>query len=233
MLDVPDSEANAAAFIRPRNRNGAGGAFPKVRLMTLVETGIHAVIDAVFGPQSEQVLASRLLAALRPGMLLLGDRNSPSWRLWAQATTTGAHLLWRVKNSKLLPRIGTFADGDRRDLQGVGVSCAEGRLRDRKDCVPSSPPTAPTGSRRSTRGPPGPDAAASRPSPNWARRITRQRDAIHTALLSGLSNARTESVNTRSRLIIRRGFGFHSAEAIIALAMLQLGGHRPALPGRT
>lgn len=66
-----------------------------------------------------------------------------------------------------------------------------------------------------------------------AKRITRQRDAIHAALLSGLSNARIESVNTRIRLIIRRGFGFHSAEAIIALAMLQLGGHRPALPGRT
>jgi transposase len=27
-------------------------------------------------------------------------------------------------------------------------------------------------------------------------------------------------------------FGFHSAEAIIALAMLSLGGHRPVLPAR-
>lgn len=65
-----------------------------------------------------------------------------------------------------------------------------------------------------------------------SRRITRQRDAIIAALRSGLSNARIESVNTRIRLIIRRGFGFHSAEAIIALAMLQLSGHQPALPGR-
>ena len=65
-----------------------------------------------------------------------------------------------------------------------------------------------------------------------ARRITRQRDAIIAALTSGLSNARIESVNTRIRLIIRRGFGFHTADAIIALAMLQLGGHRPVLPGR-
>ena len=65
-----------------------------------------------------------------------------------------------------------------------------------------------------------------------AKRITGQRDAIIAALRSGLSNARIESVNTRIRLIIRRGFGFHSAEAIIALAMLQLAGHRPVLPGR-
>jgi transposase len=65
-----------------------------------------------------------------------------------------------------------------------------------------------------------------------ARRITRQRDAIIAALTSGLSNARIESVNTRIRLIIRRGFGFHTADAIIAQAMLQLAGHRPVLPGR-
>jgi hypothetical protein len=48
MLDAPDSDANAAAFIRSRSRKGAG-AFPKVRLMTLIEVGTHAVIDAVFG----------------------------------------------------------------------------------------------------------------------------------------------------------------------------------------
>jgi Insertion element 4 transposase N-terminal len=110
MLDVADSEANAAAFIRPRNRKGAG-AFPKVRLMTLIETGTHAVIDAVFGPDSEQVLAGQLLDSLTEGMLLLGDRNFPSWRLWGQAAATGAHLLWRVKTNLLLPRIGTFTDG--------------------------------------------------------------------------------------------------------------------------
>lgn len=71
--------------------------------MVLAEVGTHAVIDTVFGPESEQVLAGRLLDALRPGMLLLGDRNFPSWRLWGQAASTGAHLLWRVKAGMLLP----------------------------------------------------------------------------------------------------------------------------------
>jgi hypothetical protein len=110
MLDVADSEANTAAFITSRNRRGAG-AFAKVRLMALIEVGTHAVIDAVFGPESEQVLAGRLLAALRPGMLLLGDRNFPSWKLWGQTAATGAHLLWRAKAGLLLPRIGVFPDG--------------------------------------------------------------------------------------------------------------------------
>ena len=110
MLDVPDSPANAAAFIRSRNRKGSG-AFPKVRLMTLIEVGTHAVIDAVFGATSEQVLARRVLGSLGEGMLLLGDRNFPSYRLWRETAGTGAHLLWRVKASMLLPRVGTFSDG--------------------------------------------------------------------------------------------------------------------------
>jgi hypothetical protein len=110
MLDVPDSDANAEAFIRSRNRKG-GGAFPKARLTTLIEVGTHAVIDAVFGPDSEQVQARALLGALRPGMLLLADRNYPSWKLWNEAAATGAHLLWRAKTSLHLPRIATFTDG--------------------------------------------------------------------------------------------------------------------------
>jgi hypothetical protein len=110
MLDVADSAANTAAFITSRNRRGVG-AFAKVRLMTLIEVGTHAVIDAVFGAESEQVLAGRLLSALKPGMLLLGDRNFPSWKLWRQTAATGAHLLWRAKAGLLLPRVGVFADG--------------------------------------------------------------------------------------------------------------------------
>jgi hypothetical protein len=110
MLDVPDSDANAAAFITSSNRRGAG-ASGKVRLMALIEVGTHAVIDAVFGAESEQVLAGRLLAALKPGMLLLGDRNFPSWTLWGQTAASGAHLLWRAKAGLMLPRVGVFNDG--------------------------------------------------------------------------------------------------------------------------
>jgi transposase len=39
-------------------------------------------------------------------------------------------------------------------------------------------------------------------------------------------------VNKKTRLITRVAFGFRSPEALIALAMLNLGGHRPILPGR-
>jgi hypothetical protein len=109
-FDVAASDANDAVFVPSRGRKGVA-AFGKVRLMTLIEVGTHAVVDAVFGTESEQVLASRLAPALQPGMLLLGDRNFPSWKLWAQCADSGAHLLWRVKASRLLPRLGTFTDG--------------------------------------------------------------------------------------------------------------------------
>ncbi len=110
MLDVPDSPDNIAVFTRPRNGR-TGGGFPQVRLLTLIEVGTHAVIDAAFGTGSEQALARQVLPALGPGMLLLADRNFPGWRMWRQAAATGADLLWRIKTSVHLPRVGTFTDG--------------------------------------------------------------------------------------------------------------------------
>jgi transposase len=63
-----------------------------------------------------------------------------------------------------------------------------------------------------------------------ARTITDQRDGILAAIRHGLSNARIEQVNTQIRLIARRAFGFHSPDALIALAMLKLADLCPPLP---
>ena len=65
-----------------------------------------------------------------------------------------------------------------------------------------------------------------------ARNLRRRLPQIRTLLEHRLSNARTESMNTRIRLITRRAFGFHSPTALLALAMLSLGGLCPPLPGR-
>jgi transposase len=64
------------------------------------------------------------------------------------------------------------------------------------------------------------------------RRIVKHRASILAAIQHGLSNGRIESVNTKIRLITRVAFGFRSPQALIALAMLSLGGHKPVLPGR-
>jgi transposase len=78
----------------------------------------------------------------------------------------------------------------------------------------------------------------------WARRcripafvklqksIVKHRTRILAAIEHNLSNGLIESTNTKIRLITRIAFGFKSPEALIALALLSLGGHRPALPGR-
>lgn len=64
------------------------------------------------------------------------------------------------------------------------------------------------------------------------RRIAGHREQILAAIEHGLSNGLIESVNTKIRLITRIAFGFANPSALIALAMLTLGGHRPSLPGR-
>ncbi len=53
---------------------------------------------------------------------------------------------------------------------------------------------------------------------------------VEAALTNHLSNAIVEQVNTQIRLIMRRGFGYHSPWSVIALAMLSLGGLCPPLP---
>lgn len=45
-----------------------------------------------------------------------------------------------------------------------------------------------------------------------------------------LTNTRVEALNTTLRLIVRRAYGFRTARAMIALAILKLGGYRPELP---
>jgi transposase len=64
------------------------------------------------------------------------------------------------------------------------------------------------------------------------KKIRRHLPSIHATLDHGLSNGLIESVNTKIRVITRMAFGFHNPAALIGLAMLALGGLRPALPGR-
>jgi transposase len=64
------------------------------------------------------------------------------------------------------------------------------------------------------------------------RSIIKHWDAIIAAAEHSMSNGIVESMNTKIRLITRMAFGFKDPTALIALAMLSLGGHRPHLPGR-
>lgn len=53
---------------------------------------------------------------------------------------------------------------------------------------------------------------------------------IVNAIICEMSNARVEATNTHLRALTKRSYGFHSAEALIAMATLTRGGVCPALP---
>jgi hypothetical protein len=119
-----DSPGNAAAFGRPATARkrpapvpGQGkSANPQLRLVTLIACGTRGLLDAAIGPSrgkgtGERALARQLLGSLRPGMLLLADRNFYSYQLWNAAAATGAQLLWRVKDSMHLPVVRYLPDG--------------------------------------------------------------------------------------------------------------------------
>ena len=116
-IDVADTQVNATAF----GRAGAAG-HPQLRLLALLECGTHALIDAAFdgfSTASEHVLARRVLPSLRPGMLLLADRNFPGHQLWGQAIAAGADLAWRLKKNTVFIPTAVLPDGSFLSVMGT------------------------------------------------------------------------------------------------------------------
>ena len=62
------------------------------------------------------------------------------------------------------------------------------------------------------------------------RTIRKHRHGILAARRLGLSNARAEAMNNRAKLIVRRAYGFHSANAALALIHLSCGPVKLTLP---
>ena len=63
-----------------------------------------------------------------------------------------------------------------------------------------------------------------------ARRIRKNHDGILNALLNRLSNGLVESTNTKIRVLTRIAYGFTNTDHLIALALLDRGGHCPESP---
>ena len=68
-------------------------------------------------------------------------------------------------------------------------------------------------------------AARSRLEPfvRLGQTIRKHRDGILHAIRLGINQGRTEALNNKVRLITRRAYGFHSANAALALVMLTCG----------
>src|SRR4029078_10387332 len=111
-LEVADTAANRSEFGVPGASRGAS-AFPQLRFAALVENGTHVLFGARLGPyaQGEITLAREVLAALRPGMLCLADRQFFGSALCRVARHPAADVLCRVKHNLRLPREAVLADG--------------------------------------------------------------------------------------------------------------------------
>jgi hypothetical protein len=138
---TPNSDQNAAFYGRqPAGPNGDSG-YPMLRLLAVVACGTRTVIDAVFGPPDlgETTYAPRLFGCLKPGMLLLADRNFAAKQLIEAIAATGAGLLIRCKTNRRLPATAHCGDGSWLTRVGavtvrvieaeIVVACASGPRR--------------------------------------------------------------------------------------------------------
>jgi hypothetical protein len=110
--DVPDSEANAAAFARPSNHYGPG-PFPQIRLLLLSACGSHAVVDAVVASseQAERTLAEDLLPSVEADLLLLHDAQFNGLGFWQAIRARRAHVLAPVPSHHLSSYLRQLSDG--------------------------------------------------------------------------------------------------------------------------
>lgn len=118
-MTVPDRPAVLTRFTKQRGNHGGTG-YPQVRLLALVACGTRTIIDAVFGPTTtgETTYTPRLLPSLRPGMILLADRNFAAAGLLTKVAATGAHVLVRLKNARKTPILHRYPDGSYLSILG-------------------------------------------------------------------------------------------------------------------
>jgi hypothetical protein len=133
VMDVPDSEANAAAFSRASGRRGQG-AFPQIRKVSLVELGTHVEVALRIGgwQNSEQELARQLWDDIPDDALLLEDRGFFSYGDWKQLDSRGVKLLIRVKNQLVLEPFRRLSDGS---YLAKIYGCSYDRQKDRNGIV--------------------------------------------------------------------------------------------------
>jgi hypothetical protein len=119
-LTVPDTPRILTRFTKQRGNHGGTG-YPQIRLLALVACGTRTLIDAVFGPTTtgETTYTPLLQRSLRPGMILLADRNFGAKDLLTDIAATGAHVLVRLKNGRKIPVLARYSDGSYLSMLGA------------------------------------------------------------------------------------------------------------------
>ncbi len=131
-FDVPDSNENARVFGRPSSRPGTQAAFPKVRLVILVEAGTHLIFDALMCPYriGERARALKLLRSVTSGMLLMWDRGLHSYAMVQATVARGCDYLGRIPAN-----VKFFVEESLADGSYLSWIYPSGKLR-KKGCQP-------------------------------------------------------------------------------------------------
>ena len=121
-IPLPDTPANLSVF--PKAKAGPNGpaGYPMLRLVALVACGTRTLLDVVFGTDAtgeltyagDLVTTAGRTGTLRPGMLLLGDRNFSATAFVGTVASTGADFLIRAKTHSTaleLPVLRRLPDG--------------------------------------------------------------------------------------------------------------------------
>jgi hypothetical protein len=113
LMDVPDSAANARVFGYPGSKAGTRAAFPKARLVLLIETGTHLIVDALICPYriGERVRIQKLLRSVTAGMLLMWDRGLHSYKMVNATLQKSCHYLGRLPANVKFEVDEVLADG--------------------------------------------------------------------------------------------------------------------------
>jgi hypothetical protein len=96
-VSMPDEGGLFAAFGRGSGKHGAY-KYPLARLVTLALANTKAIIAYALGryDEGENALARRILGALRPGDLLVGDRRYAGAHFYARYLAEGADFITRM-----------------------------------------------------------------------------------------------------------------------------------------
>lgn len=114
-LVLPDSFDNAQAFGLPKSGRSVG-AFPQLRIVTLLDTHSHLVLRAQLGPfgVGEPTLAKPLLEHLPADSVLLVDMGLCGYEILARISAQGGRRFWltRKKRNVRYRVVKTLGPGD-------------------------------------------------------------------------------------------------------------------------
>lgn len=98
LLNVADTAKNQD-FGRPKNQYDMKAGYPQARIVSLVETGTHAMFAMKIGTfrEGEATLAKEVFESVESDMLVTADRLYLGWELVNLILQKGAKLLWRFK----------------------------------------------------------------------------------------------------------------------------------------